>query len=119
VVPPEPNVTVIFAKDKCTYRAAGKLPLGQVGIDWIVEDKNHDKFGLAVLTLDQGKSIKDLEAWTSTDQPPWSQLVAFHEAAPGSRSIVTAEVEEGPIYFACFTAYPEQIVGALGPLEVK
>jgi len=119
VVTPEPNATVTFAEDKCTYKAAQQLPLGQVGIDWIVEDKNHDKFGLAVLTLDQGKSIKDLAAWTSTDQPPWSQLVAFHEAAPGSRSIVTAEVEEGPIYFVCFTAYPEMILGALGPIEVK
>ncbi len=119
VVTPEPNVTVTFAEDKCTYSAAQKLPLGQVGIEWIVEDKNHDKFGLAVLTLDQNKSIKDLAAWTSTDQPPWSQLVAFYEAAPGSRATVMAEVEKGPIYFVCFTAYPEQIIGALGPLEVE
>ena len=72
VVTPEPSVTVTFAEDKCTYKAKQPLPLGQIGIDWIVQDKNHDKFGLAVLTLDQGKSIKDLEAWTSTDQPPWS-----------------------------------------------
>jgi hypothetical protein len=119
VVTPEPSVTVTFSEDKCTYQAAQPLPLGQIGIDLIVEDKNHDKFGLAVLTLGQGKSIKDLEAWTSTDQPPWSQLVAFYDVAPGSRATVTAEVEEGPIYFVCFTAYPEMIIGALGPIEVK
>jgi pyrimidine-specific ribonucleoside hydrolase len=119
VVTPEPNVTVTFAEDKCMHKVAQPLPLGQIGIDLIVQDQHHDKFGLAVLTLDQDKSIKDLEAWTSTDQPPWSQLVAFYEAAPGSRSTVTAEVEEGPIYFVCFTAYPEQIIGALGPIEVE
>jgi inosine-uridine nucleoside N-ribohydrolase len=118
VVVPEPNVTVTFAQDKCTYSAKQPLPLGQIGIEWIVQDQ-HDKFGLAVLTLDQGKSIKDLEAWTSTDQPPWSQLVAFYEAASGSHATVTAEVEKGPIYFVCFTAYPEQVCGALGPIEVK
>jgi hypothetical protein len=71
-----------------------------------------------MLALDQGKTFADLDAWTSTDQPPWSVLLGFKESAPGGQSTLTAPVTQGPIYLVCFASSPDKKVVVVGPLEV-
>lgn len=119
---PTPNatakITVTFEGDQCTYNGPKKIGVGQITIDWNI-DKAHDGFALVVATLDKGKTFSDLDAWPSTDQPPWLQVVAYAEANSGSQPTVTADVEEGPIYIVWFTAPPEKKMGTLGPIEVE
>jgi len=111
-------MTVTFTGEKCSYDGPQQVTAGEIVVDWIVDNEDHDRYGLAVVTLDEGKTFADLDAWPSTDQPPWLQLVDFADVGPGSRLLMVADVEQGPIYFVCFTAYPETKMGTLGPVEV-
>ncbi len=115
---PLAKMAVTIEGDKCDYNGPQKIAVGQIAMDWNV-DEAHDKYGLIVATLDKDKSFADLDAWPSTDQPPWLQVVTYAEANPDSHSTVTAEVEEGSIYIVCFTAPPEKKMGTLGPIEVE
>jgi hypothetical protein len=87
-------------------------------VNWNIENQNHDKYGLAILTLDEAKTFEDLDAWPSVDKPSWAKLITFAEARLDSLSPVVADVTEGPIFLVCFTAYPEAKVGVLGPVKV-
>lgn len=109
---------VTSAGNSCSYDGARQVAAGPVTFTWVVEKSDHDKFGLVVATLDSDKGFDDLDAWPSTDPPPWLQVVGFQEAAPGSRSNLVVEVTEGPLYLVCFSAYPESKDGVLGPIEV-
>ena len=111
------QMSVAIEGDKCTYSGPETIAAGQIAIDWNV-DEAHDIYGLAVVTLDEGKTSADLDAWPSTDPPSWLQVVAFSDATPGSHSTVTARVEKGPIYFVCFTLPPDKKMGTLGPIEI-
>lgn len=112
------QMSVTIEGDTCAYSGPERIPAGRIAIDWTV-DKAHDRYGLAVATLAQGKTFADLDAWLSTDPPSWLQLVTFAEATSGSHRTVTANVEEGPIYMVCFTAPPDKKMGTLGPIEVE
>ncbi len=111
------EMTVTFVGPQCTYDGPAKVPAGRITVNWDT-DKSHETFGLAVLTLNKGKTLADLAAWPSTNQPPWTTLVAFRDTGPGSRSKEDIDVSEGPIFLVCFTASPEKKMGVLGPIEV-
>jgi inosine-uridine nucleoside N-ribohydrolase len=112
------KMSVAIEGDKCTYSGPKNIATGQIAIDWNV-DNAHGKYALVVATLDKDKTFADLDAWPSTDQPPWLQIVTYVEATSGNHSTVTADVEDGPIYIVCFTAPPEEKMGTLGPIEVE
>ncbi|MFC2036432.1 hypothetical protein ACFLYD_00470 [Chloroflexota bacterium] len=114
------EITVTFDGDKCTYDGSGRVAAGQVTVILDVEDqKDYDEYGLAVLTLDEDKTLEDLDAWPSTDQPPWTQLLGLvDEIAQGSRDEMTIIALEKPLFLVCFTAYPVAKSGVLGPVDV-
>jgi hypothetical protein len=86
----------------------------------MVQSRAHDLFGLAIVTLDEGKTFQDLDAWPSTDQPPWTTLLSFAEASPGSGlRTVWVPAQKRPIFMVCFTAYPETKTTVLGPVAVR
>lgn len=117
--PPAPILTITFSSgNQCTLEGLNTIPAGTNAFNWIEDIQEYEKYGLAVVTLDPGKTIDDLQAWPTTDQPPWVQLVDLEEATPGSRSTLVVDVTQGPIYFVCFYANPETKFGALGPVEV-
>jgi hypothetical protein len=111
------EMTVTFVGSQCTFDGPTQVRAGRITVNWDT-DKSHDTFGLAILTLNKGKTMADLAAWPSTDQPPWTTLVSFRDTGPGSRSKEDIDVSEGPIYLVCFTASPEKKMGVLGPIEV-
>jgi len=114
------KITVTFDGDQCAYNGPAGVPAGQITVILDVEDqKDHDEYGLAVVTLDEGKTFDDLDAWPSTGQPPWAQLHGLlEEILQGSRSEMTVAAFEGPLFLVCFTAYPVTKTGVLGPVEV-
>jgi hypothetical protein len=70
--------------------------------------------------MDADKSIADLVAWPSTDQPSWLQILEFIETSPGNESLQTVVVQDKPIYLVCFDGLPNGSaakIGALGPIE--
>jgi pyrimidine-specific ribonucleoside hydrolase len=112
------QMSVTIEGDTCVYSGPASIPAGRMAIDWTV-DEAHDRYGLAVATLDKGKTFADLDAWPLTDPPSWLHLVTFAEATSGSHRTVTADVAAGPIYMVCFTAPPDKKMGTLGPIEVE
>jgi hypothetical protein len=110
-------MTVTFDGNECTY-GPETVSVGEIIVNWNIENQDHEKFGLTIVTLDEDKTFEDLDAWPSVDKPSWARLVVFAEARPGSLSPVVADVTEGPIFLVCFTAYPEAKTGVLGPVEV-
>jgi lysophospholipase L1-like esterase len=124
--PPAPaeadaGITVTFDGDQCIYKGPDQVPAGRISVILDVKDqKDHEEYGLAVLTLDEGKTFEDLDAWSSTDRPPWSQLHGLLEEIPqGSRAETTVTAFEGPLFLVCFTAYPVTKSGTLGPIAVE
>ena len=115
------GITVTFDGDQCVYRGPDEVPAGRIAVILDVEDqKEHEEYGLAVVTLDEGKTFEDLDAWPSTDPPRWVQLHGLLEEIPqGSRAEMTVIAFEGPLFLVCFTAYPITKSGALGPIEIE
>ena len=114
---PPPGMTVAIKADQCTYQGPEKIAAGDISIEWSV-DKQHDKYGLAVVTLGEGKTFQDLDALVGDQQAQWIQPVGFWTLAPGERQVVVAHVTRGPIYLVCFTADPIVKLKTLGPVPV-
>ena len=110
-----PDMTVTFDGNECTYDGPETVPVGQITAK--IENQSQKMFGLAIVTLDEGKTFEDLDAWPSVDKPPWAELIIFAEAPERGHSIVAVDVTKGPIFLVCFTAYPEAKIGVLGPVE--
>jgi hypothetical protein len=120
--PAEANAVIIvtFEGDECVYEGPEKVPAGRISFVLNVKDqKDYEEYGLAVLTLDEGKTFEDLDAWSSTDQPPWTHLHGLLEQIPqGSQAERTVTAFEGPLFVVCFSAYPITKVDTLGPIKV-
>jgi hypothetical protein len=114
------EITVTFDGDQCAYNGPASVPAGQITVILDVEDqKDYDGYGLAVVTLDEGKTFDDLDAWPSAGQPLWAQLHGLLDGIPqGSRSEMTVAAFEGPLFLVCFTATPITKTGVLGPVKV-
>jgi hypothetical protein len=124
--PPAPaeadaRITVIFNGHTCAYEGPDKVPAGRISVILDVEDqKEHGAYGLAVLTLVEGKTFEDLDAWPSTDQPPWTKLHGLlHDILQGRRAETTVIASEGPLFVVCFTGYPVTKRDTLGPIEIE
>jgi len=113
------NMTVTYDGNECTYDGPQSVPAGKISVDWVVKNKDHDKFGLVIATLNEGKTFEDLDQWPSTDPPPWLTIVNGWETPPDSRKQVTAQITKGPFYFVCFYSPPDTKYGTLGPVAVE
>ncbi len=118
-----PAMTVTFSGDACTYDGSAAIPAGPVTVNWAIKGQPRDGYAVALVTLDEGKTFEDLDAWPSVGKPPWAELVALEERFPEEGSpddlSFVAEVTEGPIFLVCFTRDPRAKVGVLGPIEVE
>lgn len=117
--PPAPLGAIRMEGDECIYDGPGTLPPGKISLEFITKGKTHNAFALVVATLREGKTFADLDAWPSTDQPPWLDVVAFAESGPDTQKLFVANLTSGPIYIVCFYAPPETKFATLGPIEVS
>jgi hypothetical protein len=113
------EIRVTFDGDQCACEGPSNFTSGEISVTLDVENQtDHDAYGLAVVTLDEDKTFEDLDAWSSTGQPPWAQLHGLlDEIRQGGRSETTIIVPQKPLYLVCFTADPITRVGVLGPVE--
>jgi hypothetical protein len=115
-VPTPEKTTITFGDKDCSLSGPLSVPAGIVEMDWLTTSNEHDMYAIAILTLDEGKTIEDLKKWKSFDEPGWSKLLSFRDAEANSTTELFINIDKGPFYFVCFN--PEQIIGALGPVEV-
>lgn len=119
-VPPE--VTLTFSGNTCAYSGSKSLP-EKFNINIVVEGQGNTKYGYVLVTLDDGKTIEDLQAWPSSDPPEWLKDT-LRETGPAfgpgnTKQILDWSSYESvvtPIYFVCFG--DDQKIGALGPIVI-
>ena len=56
-----PSMTVKFTENSCTYEGPSSIPYGKFTVNWLVNDQKHNKTGLVIFTLAEGKTIDDLK----------------------------------------------------------
>lgn len=119
-----PEVTITFSGDTCAYSGSKSLP-DKFNINIVVEGQGKTMYGYVLVTLDEGKTIEDLQAWPSSDPPEWLKD-NLRETGPvfgpgNTKQILDWSSYESvvtPIYFVCFADNPVRKIGALGPIEI-
>jgi hypothetical protein len=119
---PEPSgITVTFEGDNCAYDGPASVPAGRIPVVLDVHDATaHETYAVGMATLDEGKTLEDLEAWPWTDSAPlWLHDHGVIEADQGASKETTITLFEGPLYLVCFTASPDRAANVLGPVAVE
>ncbi len=115
---PANTLRVTFSTGKCTVAGSMQVNGSEVGV--LLINREPEKWaGIVVATLDDDKTIADLEAWPSTDQPPWLQIVDTLEALAGKESLLVEKLTDKPLYLVCFEQSPLAFAGRFGPIERK
>ena len=124
-----PRLTVKFTENGCTYDGPASIPFGKFKVNWIVNDQKHNKTGLVIITLAQGKTIADLKADHGVVPPKWVNILWIdQENAFGSElekvrhyshehDLQTQVNYHGePLYMVC--GNEQDMTDPLGPIEV-
>jgi hypothetical protein len=123
-----PTLSLTFAHKKCAYRGPKRISGGVFMLNVFVPRFNTPWSEFALVTLNSGKSIADLQAWPSTELPAWVTSLAYQDAITMDRSFpldLSKEANwhpEEPLYFVCFQMDSNGIIqkiGAFGPIEVR
>jgi len=110
-------MTVTISGGKCVLDGPRQVPAGEFGIKLIDKDLEGPA-ALAYVTIDEGKTFSDLDAYPSLDPPPWLQVLGLIETDPAKETLLTAEVKDEPIYLICFDSPPQRKIGVIGPIEL-
>ena len=124
---PVPKMTVKFTETSCAYDGPSAIPFGKFTVDWVVSDRKHNKTGLVILTLADGKTIDDLRAYRGSEAPAWAHVLwtdeenAFVLDAARSYSHEhdlrsQANYQGDPLYMVC--GNEQGMTAALGPIQV-
>ncbi len=92
----------------------------------VVNDQTYQNYMVGIVTLDEGKTLKDLEAFDKTAigtvrPPSFSNLQTLDIVPPMSRTFHAMKMPDSPIYFGCFVQGPDdqRVIDEFGPVEVK
>jgi pyrimidine-specific ribonucleoside hydrolase len=109
-----PDIVITSDGTNCAYDGPETVPVGDLTAT--IENQSDGRVGLAAVTLDEGRTFDDLDAWPSVNKPPWAELIGFAEGPARGRSVAVINVTKGPIYLVCLT--PKSKLAVLGPVEV-
>ena len=116
------NVVITFDKgDKCSMKVINPITSPELNYEIVTNDPTYQDYMVVYMTLDPGKTLADLEAWTIADSPPFAHSLGLDIASPASRTahaIWTLPV--GQLYFSCLVQGPDalKLIGSVGPVEV-
>jgi hypothetical protein len=124
---PTPILTLTINEMECTLDGPMTIPYGEFMINLVINEQKPTESGYALARLVDGKTIKDLQAWPTMEQPPWLIVInGVHETAGGShtysydlRQIPTYSGE--PLFIVCARMTDSgdtAKLGAFGPIEV-
>jgi len=125
-----PTLKLSIKEMECSFDGPESIPFGEFIIKFTLDEKKPTESGYALVTLTDGKTIEDLQALTTDNQPSWVTLIdGVHEYTAGSHTYsydlntVTTAYHGQPLYLACFRANPDtgyiEKIGAFGPIEVE
>ena len=108
----------------------GIVPFGEFNITLVIDVPKVSETGYALLVLDKGKTLADLQAWTSGDYPEWADrltIVNQTEAGTSNKAIdlapKAAMADRDEFYIACYHTDPQtrvrKMIGAHGPIQVE
>ena len=91
---PDSNVVITFDKgDKCSMMVKNPLTSPEINYEIIVNDTTYQNYMLRAGILDPGKTLADLETWTSVNSaPPYSQGVGIDVVSPGSSTALSHSI---------------------------
>lgn len=126
---PPPELLLTINGEGCTLEGPTTVPFGEFVVTLVIDLPEVSETGYALLVLDEGKSIKDLQAWTSGDYPEWADrltIVNQTEAGTSSKTIdlapKAAMADRSEFYIGCFHTDPQthvrKMIGAHGPIQV-
>jgi hypothetical protein len=115
------GITLTFEGDQCVYHGPERVPAGQIPVTLDVKDQSSGKtYSVAYYTLEEGKTIEDLRAWTSADSSPlWGHFHGRVDATGGTSQEDNIILFEGPLFLSCLTNPPDQVTNVLGPIEIE
>jgi hypothetical protein len=115
---PITTTTVTCSIDKITYQGPETIPAGLINITLVGDIQGHGGTELVIATLDPGKTLKDLQDWSSIDQPPFAEWIGSVKAPADKPNTEMVFVTNGPIYLVCYYETPFTKLKAYGPVEV-
>jgi hypothetical protein len=124
----EPSqMTLTFSGDTCAYSGPKSIPFGKFTVNLVVEGQGDTTYAFTIVTLQEGKTLADLQAWSSTDRPDFVKVDFLHA---NSHTVISGNKKDeidltanfafgdDPFYFVCFAGPPERKIGALGPVDI-
>ncbi len=128
-----PTMKLSIIENECSFEYPSTFVNGEFRIQLTLNEKRPTDSGYALVTLDKGKTIEDLKAWPTAEQPVWVFLIdGVHETSVGTHlySYDSTEFSKysqfytgGPLYLVCFHTNPDtgvtNKIGAFGPIEFK
>jgi len=123
------RMIVKFTENGCTYDGPASIPFGKFKVNWIVNDQKHNKTGLVIITLAEGKTIADLKADHGVVPPQWVNILwidqenAFGSELENVRSYsyehdlqTQVNYHGEPLYMVC--GNEQGMTDPLGPIEI-
>ena len=128
-----PTMKLSIIENECSFEYPSTMVNGEFRIQLTLNEKRPTDSGYALVTLDKGKTIEDLKAWPTAEQPVWVILIdGVHETSVGIHlhSYDSTQFSKysqfyigGPLYPVCFHTDPDtgatNKIGAFGPIEIK
>ena len=123
-----PTLTLTINEMECSLDGPMTIPYGEFMIKLVLNEQKPTESGYALARLVDGKTIEDLTAWPTMEQPPWLIVISgVHEMAGGDhtysydlREIPTYNGE--PLFLVCARMTDTGTtakLAAFGPIEVK
>ncbi len=123
--PADPILTL--GDNTCNYSGPNSINYGPITVSVVHTEKKPLYAGFALVTLQNGKTIKDLQAWPSTTPPLWLTDLEDKGYLQDNRTFSYDLTKYGnyhpyePLYLVCFQMNSQGVInkiGAFGPIEV-
>ena len=109
--------------EKCTVDAPNVLGKGMHYYNIKVKDQAHATYAVIFQTLEEGKTLADMQAYpkTATREPSWDTIIRENYVGPVSNSYYEEDFPTGQIYISCFISTQTGILRILdyGPVDIK
>jgi hypothetical protein len=120
------NVRITFSPgDKCSMDIMQPVTNAEFGYEIVVDDQTYQNYVVVALTLDEGKTIADLEKYDEmaigvVPPPSFSDIRTLEVVPPMSRTWHGMDMPVSPIYFVCIIEGPDaqRAIDEFGPVDI-
>jgi hypothetical protein len=111
---------------KCSMDVKNPVTESNWSYEIVVNDDTYQNYAVVVMSLDQGKTIKDLEDWnknnvTEGNPPPFSSFKFIDVFSPLTSTVHWIELTGDPVYFVCIVQGPvdQTVIDEFGPVQLS